>query len=102
MSYRLERITPAERAELSCVCVLFAGQYGVMTALAREYGVARRWLYRLRARAHAALGQEVAPRRPGPRSDEQHQGADRRAPPRRVAALHQGATARGRAHHAAR
>jgi hypothetical protein len=97
MSYRLERITPAERAELSCVCVLFAGQYGVMTALARGYGVSRRWLYRLRARAHAALGQEVAPRRPGPRSVERHLVVDRRALERAVLVLHQGASASVRA-----
>ena len=49
ISYRMERITPAERVELGRLGVLFGGQYGLITARAREHGVSRQFLYRRRA-----------------------------------------------------
>ncbi len=57
----MERITPAERVELGRLGVLFGGQYGLMTARAREHGVSRQSLYRRRARTGAALGREFEP-----------------------------------------
>ena len=50
MSFRLEHITVVDRIELGCTCVLFAGQYGLVTNLAHQYGVSRPFLYALRDR----------------------------------------------------
>lgn len=41
MSYRVERSTTAKRVALGCACVLFAGQDGLISELAREHGVSR-------------------------------------------------------------
>jgi hypothetical protein len=97
VSYRLEHITVAERVELGCLGVLCAGRYGLVTALAREHGVSRQFLYRLRGRAAAALERELAPRRPGRRPVERHLVVDRAAAERAVLVLHQvaGASVRG-------
>src|SRR6266581_2466249 len=55
MPFRRQHITAEERVALGCACVLFAGRYGLITDLARTHGVSRRFLYRLRDRARAAL-----------------------------------------------
>jgi transposase-like protein len=53
--------TPADR--LSCIGTLLAqrGRYGVVTAVSRQYGVARQTLYRWLARAEAVLTAAFAP-----------------------------------------
>ncbi len=61
MPYRLEHITADARVEIGCACLLFAGTYGLMTHLAREVGVSRQFLYKMRARTRAALEQALAP-----------------------------------------
>ena len=55
MPFRLEHITVADRVELGCICLLFAGQYGLVTDLAAGLGTSRHFLYRLRARVRAAF-----------------------------------------------
>ncbi len=61
MPVRLEHITLAERVELGCTCLLYAGQYGLVTDLAAGLGTSRQFLYRLRARARTALAAALAP-----------------------------------------
>ena len=65
MPFRLEHITVAERVELGCTCLLYAGQYGLMTDLAADLGISRQFLYTLRARARAALAGALGPGAPG-------------------------------------
>lgn len=43
MPYRLEHITADDRMEIGCTCLLFAGEYGLMTQVAREIGVSRQF-----------------------------------------------------------
>ena len=65
MPFRLEHITLEERVELGCVCVLLAGEYGLLTDLARSYGTSRQFFYTLRDRAVAALERALAAGRGG-------------------------------------
>ena len=43
MPFRLEHITLAERLELGCTLVVFAGQYGLVTELAQDYATSRQF-----------------------------------------------------------
>jgi len=61
MPYRVEHITADDRMEIGCACLLFAGEYGLMTQVAREVGVSRQFLYKMRARTRAAREQALAP-----------------------------------------
>ena len=61
MAFRLEHITAPDRVTLGCIGLLGAGEYGLITALAREVGASRQFLYTLRARALAALETTLAP-----------------------------------------
>src|SRR2546430_4844007 len=71
MPYRVEHITVEDRVEVGGLLLAGAGQYGVVSALARELGTSRQFLYRLRERAQRALEEEVAPRPAGrPRIDQ--------------------------------
>src|SRR6266516_3374267 len=91
MPFRRQHITAEERVALGCACVLFAGRYGLITDLARTHGVSRRFLYRLRERARAALERGLGPGRPGrPRRAAvvRRAAADRRAAERAVLVLH--------------
>ena len=72
MPFRLEHITLADRLELGCLCLLGAGQYGLITDLAAALGTSRQFLYTLRARARQALERGLAPGQPG------RPGVDRR------------------------
>jgi hypothetical protein len=89
MPFQLERITLAERVPLGCSCVVLAGQYGLITGLAREYGTSRQFLYDLRDRTRAALEQALEPGRPGRPAIEQRVVVDRAAVERAVLVLHQ-------------
>ncbi len=53
MPYRFEHITADDRMEIGCVCLLGAGEYGLMTQLAQELGVSRQFLFKMRARTRA-------------------------------------------------
>src|SRR6266702_3377004 len=91
MPFRRQHITAEERVALGCACVLFAGRYGLITDLARTHGVSRRFLYRLRDRARAALERGLGPGRPGrPRRAAvvRRPAAERRAVERAVLVLH--------------
>ena len=44
MPFQLEHITLAERVVLGCSCVMLAGEYGLITGLAQEYGTSRQFL----------------------------------------------------------
>src|SRR5215210_4945853 len=65
MPVRLEHITLAERMDLGCLCLLGAGQYGLISELAAALGTSRQFLYRLRARARGALEGALASGRAG-------------------------------------
>lgn len=65
MPSHLEHITLAQRVELGCQCLLFAGQYGLITGLAHQYGTSRQFLYNLRDKAQTALESALAPGVPG-------------------------------------
>lgn len=60
MPFRLEHITLADRIELGCRCLLFAGEYGLVTELAQDYGTSRQFLYDLRDRTRSALETALA------------------------------------------
>jgi hypothetical protein len=89
MPFRLEHITLAERVALGSACVLHAGEYGLITNLARTYGTSRQFWYRLRARAAAALTREFEPRPPGRPALARRLRVDRAATQRAVVVLHQ-------------
>jgi hypothetical protein len=69
MPFRLEHITLAERIDVGCTLILHAGEYGLVTELAREYQTSRQFLYTVRDKTHASLetvlaaGQDGRPRR---------------------------------------
>lgn len=65
MSFHLEHITMSDRIALGCECLLFAGQYGLITGLSREYGTSRQFLYDLREKTRAALESALCPGVPG-------------------------------------
>jgi hypothetical protein len=89
MAYRLEHITTAERVELGCASLLFAGQYGLMSGLARDYGTSRQFLYTLRARTRASLEPALAPGRSGRPAVDRRLVVDGVAVARAVLVLHQ-------------
>jgi hypothetical protein len=89
MPFRLEHITLAERVELGCACLLAAGQYGLVTALAAQLGTSRQFLYTLRARARAGLEAALAPGPPGRPSVDARVPVDRTAVDRAVLVLSQ-------------
>jgi hypothetical protein len=93
MPFRLEHISVEERVGLGCACVLYAGRYGLVTDLARAYGVSRQFLYELRQRARAALARELGPGRPGRPAVDRRLVIDRRAVERATLVLHQAAHA---------
>jgi len=99
--FQRQDITLQQRVALGCAGVLFAGEYGLITDLARESGVSRQWLYRLRARASAALTTALAPQRSGrpPRAVPPRRPVQepRRSLERAVLVLHQVAHASVRA-----
>ena len=71
MPFRLEHITLAERIELGCTLLLFAGQYGLVSELARDHATSRQFLYSLRQKTHAALESALAAGKSGrPRLDQ--------------------------------
>jgi len=65
MPFRLEHITLTDRMVLGCRCLLFAGQYGFITGLARDYGTSRQFFYDLRGKTQSALESALAPGVPG-------------------------------------
>jgi hypothetical protein len=89
MPFRLEHITVAERTELGCTLVLFAGQYGLVTELARDYATSRQFLYTLRAKTQAALETVLAAGKPGRPRLDQRLMVDRLAVQRAVLVLNQ-------------
>lgn len=89
MPFQLEHITLAERVVLGCSCVVLAGEYGLITGLAQEYGTSRQFLYDLRDRTRAALEQALGPGRPGRPAIDQRLVVDRAAVERAVLVLHQ-------------
>ena len=89
MPFRLEHITLAERVELGCLCLLGAGQYGLITALASELGTSRQFLYTLRARAHHALERALAAGQPGRPALDQRVVVDELAVQRAILVLSQ-------------
>ncbi len=93
MPFRLEHITLAERVDLGCLCLLGAGQYGLITALAGELGTSRQFLYTLRARAHQALERALAPGQPGRPARDQRLVVDELAVQRAILVLSQVAQA---------
>jgi hypothetical protein len=95
--FRLEHITLAERVELGCLCLLGAGRYGLISALAGELGTSRQFLYTLRARAHQALERALAAGPPGRPAVEQRLVVDELAVQRAILVLSQVAHASVRA-----
>lgn len=67
--YRRPELTLSTRIELALelLAPLPQRRWGRVTELARQYGVSRTWLYRLRERVRQALAAALAPREPGPR-----------------------------------
>jgi hypothetical protein len=65
MACQLEHITVADRVTLGCLCLLRAGEYGLITHLAEDLGASRQVLYTLRTRARTALEAALAPGTPG-------------------------------------
>jgi hypothetical protein len=93
MPFRLEHITLAERVELGCLCLLGAGQYGLITALASQLGTSRQFLYTLRTRACQALARALAAGQPGRAAVEQRLVVDEVAVQRAILVLSQVAQA---------
>src|SRR6266536_1118774 len=89
MPFRLEHITVPERVKLGCTCLLFSGQYGLVTTLAREYGTSRQFFYDLRERTRRALEPALSPGRPGRPALDRRLVVDERAAERAVLVLHQ-------------
>src|SRR5688572_9762265 len=65
MPFRLEHITVADRVAVAATCLACAGQYGMITELARAAGTSRQFMYDLRDRGEAALARALAPGPPG-------------------------------------
>lgn len=61
--------------------------WGWVTEMARTYGVSRPFLYQLRDRLLEALPEALAPRKPGPKSEEQPLVIDRAWLRRAIVAL---------------
>ena len=89
MPFRLEHITLAEWVDLGCRCLLYAGQYGLMTDVAAALGTSRQFLYTLRARARAALDAALAPGAPGRPRGEARPPVDDAAVARAILVLSQ-------------
>jgi hypothetical protein len=89
MPFRLEHITLAERIELGGTTVLFAGQYGLMTGLAEQYGTSRQFLYDLRGRTRSALERALGPGQLGRPAVDRRLVVDRVAVERAILVLHQ-------------
>jgi hypothetical protein len=89
MPYRLEHITTAERADLACLLLTYAGQYGLVTHLAGALGTSRQFLYRLRDTARDALEQALAARPVGRPGVDQRLHVDRVSIERSVLVLSQ-------------
>jgi hypothetical protein len=67
MPFRLEHITAADRVAIAATCLACAGQYGLISEVARAAGTSRQFVYDLRARAQVAVAAALAPSRPGRR-----------------------------------
>lgn len=91
--YRLEHITTEDRVRLGCAMVARAGEYGLVTRLAREYGVSRQTLYGLRDRTRVAAEAELSPRPPGPKPVDERLRVDELAVSRAILVLNQAAHA---------
>lgn len=65
MACHLEHITVSDRVTLGCLCLLRAGEYGLITHLAEDLGTSRQFVYTLRTRARTALEAALAPGTPG-------------------------------------
>ncbi len=89
MPFRLEHITLPERVELGCRCLLCAGQYGLVTGLAHQYGTSRQFLYNLRQKAQTALENALAPGVPGRPTLDQRLVVDRTVLDRAILVLNQ-------------
>lgn len=89
MPLRLEHITLADRVALGCTCLLFAGQYGLITTVAEALGTSRQFLYTLRARTRSALEQALAPGVPGRPSVDTRLPVDRTTVARAILVLSQ-------------
>jgi len=97
MPFRLEQITLAERIELGCTCVLYAGQSGLVSALADTSGTSRQFLYTLRQKAETALERALAAGTPGRPARDQRLVIDHLAIERAILVLNQAAYASVRA-----
>ncbi|MPZ12857.1 MAG: hypothetical protein GEU73_00250 [Chloroflexi bacterium] len=97
MSCRLEHITLTDRIDLGCAGVLFAGQYGLVTDLARRWDVSRQFIYDLRDRTRTALEHALAPGQPGRSAVDGHLVVDQLAVERATLVLNQVAHASVRA-----
>ena len=89
MPSRLEHITLPERIGLGCQCLLCAGQYGVITGLAHEYGTSRQFLYNLRQKTQTALERALAPGAPGRPALDRRLVVDRSVLDRAILVLNQ-------------
>jgi hypothetical protein len=89
MPSHLEHITLPERIELGCQCLLRAGQYGLVTSLAHEYGTSRQFLYDLRQKAQTALESALAPGVPGRPALDRRLVVDRTVLDRAILVLNQ-------------
>ncbi len=89
MPSHLEHITLPVRVELGCRCLLCAGQYGLITGLAHEYGTSRQFLYNLRQKAQTALENALAPGVPGRPALDQRLVVDRTVLDRAILVLNQ-------------
>jgi hypothetical protein len=97
MPFRLEHISLEERLELGCTSLLFAGEYGLISGLARQYGTSRQFLYTLRDRSRTALEQALTPGQSGRPPLDQRLVVDQRTLERAVLVLNQIAHASVRA-----
>lgn len=89
MPSHLKHITLTERVEIGCQCLLHAGQYGLITGLAHEYGTSRQFLYDLRQKSQTALESALVPGAPGRPSLDRRLVIDRTALDRAILVLNQ-------------
>jgi hypothetical protein len=87
MGFVYEHITVEDRAAIGMVAALSRGVYGTVTAMARELGTSRKFVYGLAERVRAAVAGAVAPCSPGPRPPSRFLEVDRRAIERAIVTL---------------
>lgn len=87
MGFIYQHISVEQRAQVGLVATVFQGTYGLVTALARELGTSRKFVYTVAGQVQSALAAAVAPRPPGPAPQSQTLVVDRRRLDRAIVTL---------------